>query len=255
MLRPGLDLTMDLSPEAWALIAAAVLLGAFVKGVFGIGFPLVAVPLMAVVGGVPLAVSLIAVPVVAANLVQVHLARLRRVGARFWVLILCLAPGTWLGTKLLLLLEPRELVIIMGLSVIVFTGLQLSRYRLRIRPAAEPWIAPVAGFASGVLGGLTAFFGAPLMVFLLSIELERERFVGLVGLIYLFCGFFLIGSLFMRGLLDLETVLAGLALCVPMALGMAGGAQIRRRIPPETFFRSVLVLLMLVGIGMVGRAL
>jgi hypothetical protein len=246
---------MELSPEAWALIVAAVLLGATVKGVFGIGFPFVAVPLMAIIGGVPLAVSLIAIPVVAANLVQVHLARLRRVSARFWVLILCLAPGTWVGTKLLLVLEPRVLVIIMGLSVIVFTGLQLSRYQLRIPPAAEPWLAPFVGFASGVLGGLTAIFGAPLLIFLLSIELRREQFVGIVGLIYIFCGFFLLGSLAMRGLLDLRTVLVGLALCVPMAVGMAGGAQIRRRFTSKAFFRAVLVLLMLIGIGMVGRAI
>jgi len=246
---------MDLSPEAWALIGAAVLLGALVKGVFGIGLPFVAVPLMAIVGGVPLAVSLIAIPVVAANLVQVHLARLRRVSTRFWVLILCLAPGTWLGTKLLLVLEPRVLVIIMGLSVIVFTGLQLSPYKLRVPPNAEPWLAPIVGFASGVLGGLTAFFGAPLMLFLLSIELRREQFVGILGLIYLFCGIFLLGSLVLRGLVDLRIVLVGLALCVPMTLGMAVGAQIRRRIPPETFFRAVLVLLMLIGIGIVGRAI
>jgi len=246
---------MDLSPEAWAFVVAAVLLGALVKGTFGIGFPFVAVPLMATVTGVPLAVSLIAIPVVAANLVQVHLARLRRIPPRFWVLILCLAPGTWAGATLLLVLEPRVLVIIMGLSVVVFTGLQLSRYQLRIPRAAEPWLAPIVGFVAGLLGGLTAIFGAPLMMFMLSIELERERFVGLIGLIYLFCGFFLIGSLAMRGLLDLQTVLISLALCVPMALGMAGGAQIRRRIPAETFFSAVLVLLMLIGIGMVGRAI
>jgi uncharacterized membrane protein YfcA len=246
---------MDLSPEAWALIVAAVLLGATVKGVFGIGFPFVAVPLMAIIGGVPLAVSLIAIPVVAANLVQVHLARLRRVSTRFWVLILCMAPGTWVGTKLLLVLEPRVLVIIMGLSVIVFTSLQLSRYQLRIPSAAEPWLAPFVGFASGVLGGLTAIFGAPLLMFLLSIDMRREQFVGIVGLIYTFCGLFLLGSLAMRGLLDLRTVLVGLALCVPMALGMAGGAWIRRIFTSEAFFRAVLVLLMLIGIGMVGRAI
>lgn len=246
---------MDLSPEAWALIVGAVLLGATVKGVFGIGFPFVAVPLMSMVGGVPLAVSLIAIPVVAANLVQVHLARLRRVPVRFWVLILCLAPGTWLGTKLLLVLEPRVLAIILGLSVVGFTALQLSRYQLRIPPAAEPWLAPVVGFAAGLLGGLTAYFGAPLMIFLLSIDLRRDEFVGIVGLIYTFCGVFLLGSLAMRGLFDLQTVLAGAALCVPMAVGMAVGAQIRRRIPSDTFFRAVLLLLMLIGLTTVGRAL
>lgn len=255
MFQFGLDWTMGLSPEAWAFMVAAVLLGAFVKGVFGIGFPLVAVPLMAVVGGVPLAVSLVAIPVVVANLVQAHLARLRRVAGHIWALILFLVPGTWLGTKLLVVLEPRALAIIMGLSVIFFAGLQFSRYQLRIPPAAEPLLAPVVGFLAGVLGGLTAFFGAPLMVFLLSIDLRREQFVGIIGLIYVFCGLFLLGSLAMRDLLDLRTVVIGLALCVPMTLGMVGGAQVRRRIPPETFFRAVLVLLMLVGVGVIGRAL
>lgn len=246
---------VDFTPAAWALVVAAVLLGATVKGVFGIGFPFIAVPLMALVGGVPLAIALISVPVVAANLVQIHQAGLRQVPARFWVLILFLAPGTWVGTELLLLLEPRVLAIILGLSVIVFTGLQLSRYRLSIPRRAEPWLAPLVGFASGVLGGLTAFFGAPLMIFLLSIELRREEFVGIVGLIYLFCGFFLLGSLAVRGLIDVQTALVGAALCVPMALGMLGGAQIRQRIPPESFFRAVLLLLMLIGIGVVGRAI
>ena len=255
MLGSDLHRIVDLPLEAWAVIVAAVLLGATVKGVFGIGFPFVAVPLMAIVGGVPLAIALIAVPMVAANLVQIHEAGLRRFPSRFWVLILFLAPGTWVGTEFLVLLEPRVLAIILGLSVIVFTGLQLSRYQLHIPRRAEPWLAPVAGFASGVLGGLTAFFGAPLMIFLLSIELSRDQFVGIVGLIYLFCGFFLLGSLAVRGLIDVQTALVGLALCAPMALGMAGGARVRRRIPPESFFRAVLVLLMLIGIGVIGRAI
>ena len=46
-----------------------------------------------------------------------------------------------------------------------------------------------------------------------------------------------------------------MVLCAPMALGMVGGARIRRMLPAESFFPAVLVLLLMIGLGVVGRAL
>ena len=255
MLASGLNQIIDFAPAAWALMAGAVLLGALVKGVFGIGFPFIAMPLMAIVAGVPTAIALLAVPIVVANLFQVWQEGLDGVPTRFWTLILALIPGTWLGTELLLLLEPRILLLIMGVSIIVFCGLQLSRLPIRIPRSAEPWLAPIVGFTSGILGGLTAFFGAPMMIFMLSIEMRRDQFVATIGLIYLFCGLFLLGSLALRGLIAFDSALAGMVLCAPMALGMVGGARIRRMLPAESFVPAVLVLLLMIGLGVVGRAL
>ena len=60
----------DLALSALILVALAFVAGGAVKGGFGFGLPLVTVPLLATVMPPPTAISLMLVPVIAANIVQ-----------------------------------------------------------------------------------------------------------------------------------------------------------------------------------------
>ncbi|MDE0097684.1 MAG: TSUP family transporter, partial [Gammaproteobacteria bacterium] len=83
---------------AWCF--AALLSGGLVKGALGVGTPLLPVPLMSLVLPPQLAVAMMAMPVVVANLLQVSEAgHPGYTVRRFWPAFVFLLAGTWIGVK------------------------------------------------------------------------------------------------------------------------------------------------------------
>ena len=91
-----------------ALMAAVVLLAAFVKGAIGFGFPALGTPLLSLVVDVKTAVVVLILPNIVMDGIQfarrgTPLATVRRFG----ILLVAGALGTVLGTRALVVLSPR----------------------------------------------------------------------------------------------------------------------------------------------------
>src|SRR4051812_29235515 len=107
MLRPSLleeirsvltEVVLSLSVPVWATLAAIFVLGGIVKGVVGVGLPLVLIPLLAPFLDMPVAVALLTVPMIATNIGQAAesghtFAVIRRLAP----MLLMLVIGTLLG--------------------------------------------------------------------------------------------------------------------------------------------------------------
>jgi uncharacterized membrane protein YfcA len=237
-------------------VASAVLLfGGLIKGTFGLGLPMVATSLLALFLDVPKAVVLTSIPMVLANVWQAWRDGQAGMLRRFWPFLLTMLPGTWIGTKLLFEIDPKLLVYVMGGALVFFCGLQLTPLRLKVPVRAEPWLNPIVGFAAGVLGGLTSLFGGIVALYLLMLDMDRDEFIGAIGIIYVVASFALLGSVGLRGAVDLTTALLGVAICVPMFLGQGIGQRVRQRIAPEMFFKAVPVFLMLIGLALIAQNL
>ena len=95
-------------PEAWIFIGfvfAAVAIGGFVKGITGVGLPLVAVPVMASVLGVEHAVAVMIIPSLVSNLAVILVYRAEATAnweIFFMILmgVLGVATGAWILTQL-----------------------------------------------------------------------------------------------------------------------------------------------------------
>lgn len=235
--------------------AGVLVLAGTVKGILGIGIPLISVSLLSLAIDVPLAVSLLPMPILFANLWQSlrggYVAITLR---RFWPLIAGIAVGTFAGAGLLVSVDPRALYAVVGAAVVLFSVTGQFEIRLRVPRQGERWLGGLVGVASGVLGGMTTIFGPPVIMFLFALDLAKDEFVGSVSTIYLCTALPLIAALVSYGLMDAGQFLWSTAAVAPVFAGVLLGQWMRPLVSHLLFRRALLVVLLLVGIRLMARA-
>ncbi len=252
-----MPLLLETEPWILAWCFVALLSGGLVKGALGVGTPLLPVPLMSWVLPPQLAVAMMAMPVVVANLVQVSEAgRPVETIRRFWPAFVFLLFGTWIGVKVLSIIDDRWLLGLVGMLVVGFGVWQGSRQRFHIPRRVEKVAGAGFGLAAGVIGGISSFFGPMLIIFLVSIPgLSKERFVGSISFLYVAAVIPWTISLFVYGVLDASNVIWSVLAIMPVTLGLYLGKCLRDHVSEQRFHRMVIVVLVGSGLTMLWRAL
>jgi len=231
------------------------LAGSTVKGVVGIGMPLVAVPLLTLLVNLKTAVALTTAPVTAANLVQSFQGgRFVPMLRRFWTLLLPLLVAILFSARLLVVIPERVLDLVIGLAVIAFPVFISLRPNLRLPPRHEIWLNPLVGIASGLLGGISTFYGPPLMLYVFGMRLPKEEFIPAISLMYTVAGIgLLLGLWLMRVASPAELGLSALML-VPTGIGMWLGRYVRVQLSERNFQRLLLGVYVLTGLTFLANA-
>ncbi len=250
-------MTIELTiwPLLWCAFALAC--GGLIKGALGVGTPLLTVPLMALVLPPQTAVAVMVAPVVVANLWQAARApRVDNVIGRFWPTFAAILAGSWVGVYILARIDAQGLLIIVGVAVIVFALLQGSSRKPRIPAALEKPAGLLFGLASGVIGGVSSFFGPMLIIYLVSLQnLGKEQFIGAISFLYIGAVVPWAVALYFVGILDRELLLHSTAAVAPVVLGMAAGRYLRKFIGEHRFRHWILVILLCSGAVILWRAL
>ena len=241
----------------WVVAVIGALFAGVVKGVSAGGFPLIATPLLALALGPRSAVLAISVPTLALNIWQsITGGQQWRVARRIVPLLIAEIVGLPLGVWLLVNLDQRALSLTIGVLVLLFV-----LYSLRFPKAALPagrlttGLGVVAGFAAGVMGGTTGFYGPPLTMYLVSLRLDKEDFVFLASVAYLIVSSAQVLIYMAAGLYRPESLLAGALLCLPAFIGFRVGVWLRSRIDDRLFFRLLIAVLVVSGLSLVLRPL
>ncbi len=243
---------LDLLP----LIFLAFAIGGTIKGVFGFGMPLTTMSLLSAFLDVPTAAALNVLPMLCANTLQASRGGLLGVTVRrFWPLLITLAIGTWMGATLIVALDPRWLLGILGVLVVAFCALNHFHPQFRLSERRERPVGVAIGFIAGVIGGLSTVHGPPLIMYAASLRLTKEAFVAALGTFFLMGGIFVTVAFVERGVLDRETAPWSLACVVPVIAGMWLGERLGRRIDPERFGKAVLIVLLVLGLNLIRKAL
>ena len=239
---------------AWCFFALGC--GGFIKGALGVVTPLLTVPMMAMVLPPQMAIAIMAIPVVVANLWQFSQAeRSSKVIRRFWPTFVGILIGTWIGVKILSVIDEQTLLVTVGIAVIAFALLQGSSYRFYL---SESMIKPSGGFfglASGLIGGISSFFGPMLVVYLISIrDLNKNQFVSAISFLYVSAVVPWAITLYLFGILDQEMLIFSTLATIPVTLGMVLGQRVRGHISDEKFKVLIIGILMVSGASMLWRA-
>lgn len=244
-----------LDPLILLFAAAVFLVSGTVKGVLGIGLPLIGVPMLSFVVPVPTAIALLSVPLLFSNLWQVFQGDgLLDAIKRFWPLFVTLICGIFFGSRLLVDLDPKVINPALGGMLIFISLTNLLAWRPTITPRAEKFISPAIGLAGGLTGGLTSFFGPPIVLYMVSLRLEREYFISAIGLAYL-CGVIPLNlSLAFYEILTVDEALLSAAAMIPVFAGLLLGKRIRQYLPQEVFRKALLIVLMIIGLVLIRRA-
>jgi uncharacterized membrane protein YfcA len=247
---------LGLPPLALAGLVAVFVLGGVVKGVTGVGLPLVLVPLTAQFLDVPAAVALLTVPMVATNITQAMegghtLAAIRRM----LPILACVVIGLLIGVHLLLSIDRRLLSLVLGISFLALAAMLLFLRRLRIGEAAARWAGPLVGLAAGVLGGMSAMVGPPMIAYLVGRGTDPDSFVKQMAIFAFTASLTMLLALAGSGAMSGADMLVSAAAIVPIQAGMPLGRWLRRRTKPNWFRISVLLVLAAGGLDMLRRAL
>src|SRR5438309_9254791 len=123
------------------LIAAAFLLAGFVKGVTGLGLPTVAMGLLAVTMQPSRALAIVIVPAIVTNIWQTFVGPyLRDIIRRLWPLMAGTVVGIWLNAGMLTGPYARYGTIILGLLLVIYAMLGLSKVRFKVARRDEKWL-------------------------------------------------------------------------------------------------------------------
>ncbi|WP_430472958.1 sulfite exporter TauE/SafE family protein [Thalassospira lucentensis] len=241
-----------MSIETLAIIACAYFVAAFVKGATGLGFSTSALPILALGLGLKEGMPLVIIPSLVSNsIIMVQAGHFRETVNRFWPMFVATIPGLLIGLAVLKMVDSLLAGAVLGLVLMNYGAITLFRHGKPISDKIARRIAPVSGFATGLINGITGSQVMPVLPFLLSMRLDPKRFIQAINISFSLSSIVMAFGLTRMGLMTWETVWISLAGLVPVYLGTKLGSNIRNRMDAETFRKVVLIMLIIFGVILV----
>ena len=238
------------SSDILALILFSVFFGGIVKGSVGIGMSMFSVPLIAFMLPPTKAMMLLCFPVIITNFIQMNI-RKGITSYRFLPMFITLLLGIIIGGKLILSFDLKTISIIIAVTIIIFTTINLLGLDLRwLKHEYEKKISIILGFFSGILGGLSTFYAPPIITFLVSLNLDKEYFIRTTATMYFLASIPLYTSLIYHGLGTFYDLFISFMITAPALLGQYWGTKIRMRLSNEIFRKIILIILIIIGFSL-----
>jgi uncharacterized membrane protein YfcA len=238
------------------MIASAFLLAGFVKGAIGLGLPTVSMGLLAVTMPPGQAIAIVIVPAIVTNIWQTFGGPyLRDIMRRLWPLMAGTVIGIWLNAGLLTGPYAPYGTVILGLLLVIYAIVGLSRFSFKVARRDEKWIGGIVGVVTGLISATTGVQVIPSMPFMQAIGMERDELVQALGVFFTTATVALAFNLTTAGLMTAATALPGAVAMAASFAGMFIGQAVRTRMQPDVFRRWFLIAMILLGLYLAGSAL
>lgn len=238
------------------VIVVASGLGALIKGVTGLGYPIVAVPLIALAAGVEDAVVVVALPNFAANVFLGWEAREGRDEARDLPRILVPGVvGAVVGTLVLVEVPETPLALALALTVVAYVALSIRHAELRISEQTSHRWSPVAGGLAGLFQGAIGASGPVVATWFHGYRLSPRGYVFTITTVFGVTGLAQIVVLVAQGAFSLDRLLGAALAGVAVATMIPLGLHLRSRLGGAGFERAVLAALLLSAVALLTDAL
>src|SRR6185503_13513225 len=223
-----------------AFAGFAFVLAGFVKGVLGQGLPTVAIGLLSLIMSPGEGAALVVIPALITNIWQGWFGpSLMPLIRRLWPTLLASFVGTFVATALGLgLLTPEAAALArkaLGIALILYGILGVSRIHLLVPPRTEPWLGPTMGAANGAVSTATGVFMFPVIPYIQALGLERDDLVQAQGISFTVSTAALSVVLLGSGTLNATNAAGSMVAMVVTFAGMFLGQYVRRFIHPDIF--------------------
>ena len=238
------------------VVALASLVGAFVKSVTGMGYPLIAIPILTLYIGIESAVVVIALPNAIANLILcLGVRQERHVSRDLPALVIASILGAVVGTRVLISAPEKPLLIGLALTVFVFVVQRVRSPDLRLTPGMTRRWAPAVGALAGFSHGAVGVSGPVVAMWLHGYRLPKDAYVFSVTLLFLVSGTTQLIVLVLTNQYGRERLIASAVALVATLVMIPIGTRMRARIGGITFERLILALLVFSGVSLIMRAI
>lgn len=230
------------------IVLVAVIVGATVKAVTGMGLPLITIPIAALFVDLDDAVVTIAFPNLLANGVlavreRSHVSECRDLPTLAVTSVL----GAIVGGIAFVTLPEEPLVALLIVAIVVYVVTFFVKPDLRVGPQRSKRLAPAVGTAAGMFQGAIGISGPIVGSWIHSYRLPRGAHIFSVTALFFVSGAAQFAVLVASGELA-GRVGASLLACIPVLASIPVGAWLRDRVSPRGFDLAVIgVLVVSVG--------
>ena len=238
------------------VVSGAFFIAGAVKGVIGLGLPIVSLGLLTVAFDLQTAMALLVVPSFVTNLWQsVVGGNAKVILDRLWPFLVSATVTVWIGVAALTRLNPALLAALLGAQLVTYSLVSLRGIRLTIPIRHEGWAGPLIGSANGVLTGMTGSSVVPGVMFLQAIGLPRDVLIQAMGMLFAASTLALGAALRQANFLTVDHGILSSGAVLPAIAGMIGGRWIRKGLTEQRFRKVFFIALLMLGIYIIANAI
>ncbi|MBI1772400.1 MAG: sulfite exporter TauE/SafE family protein [Burkholderiales bacterium] len=233
----------------WLVVGFIFLLAGMVKGVIGLGLPTVAIALLSLSMTTMQAAALLFLPSLLTNIWQlVSGASLRPLLLRLTPMLLGICLGTFVSGLLFSKLTPAWSGAGLGVALLLYGVMGLASVHWHVSIQAERSLAPVIGFATGMVTATTGVFVLPSVPYLQALDLDKDKLVQAMGLSFAVSTLALGINLYGNGTLQWNIAGDSMLALLPALAGMQLGQVIRDKMQQALFRRCFFMGLLALGV-------
>jgi len=220
----------------------AVIAGALVKSVTGMGLPLIALPIISLFVTPETGIAVLAIPAIVQNVGIVSTNWHARHDTRGLVSF-CIAGGVGvvIGTLSLGAVPEQVTLIALNATVIAWLYQRLRNPDHRVPERHETKMSPLAGIIAGVFQGGSGVSGPVVAAWHQALRLPRDAFVFSIATAFGLIGVAQTATLAAKGHLE-GRLLVSLLISAVVLASVPLGPPLRRRLSGTAFDRAVLTL-------------
>lgn len=245
-----------LDPYSLGIIVLGLAVGAFVKGLTGMGLPLVAAPLMAGFLGAEHAIVVMQIPCLFSNLWLVwrHRAEGKTTPVRYNMIVpamLMTVVGVWFLDSA----SDGATMLLLAIAVAFFLGLLVLNPTFRM----EGLIGQVGTFFASIIGGFcqgaSGISGPLFSTLILSFRLNKEAHVYYNGLMFGLFHTVQIGAMLILGMFTVQRATEGCLALIPAIAFQYLGMRLMGHVSRRVFNGAVIAVIVLMEIKLVSQGL
>jgi uncharacterized membrane protein YfcA len=238
------------------IVAVSLLVAAYVKGLTGMGFPLIATPMVTLLLDIRTAVIILVIPNILMDLtLAIRTSSSTNIFRRFFLLFLMTVVGVFLGTKTLVMLPLWILNLSLAIMVLIFVVSNLFRPNYQISPRTEGILSPFAGFVGGFLNGMTNVGAPATAIYLYCLQLPKSEFIKSIATIFIVSKVVQLIAITTWNLFNPWNLSLSVYVTLFIMAGFYLGLKTQDRVNEKVFNRVLLALISLFGVALIVNAL
>ncbi len=240
------------TPDLLIIFASIFLLAALIHGSTGFGFPMVSTPLLALVSDIQTAILLTLIPTFVVNLVTIFSEGEFRQALRQHLTLASLAMlGAGLGTLILIFATTVIFELLLAIAILVYLAANRVRLELkwiRVHPRASKLLF---GISAGLLGGLTNVMAPVLIIYGMESGYGKRELIQASNMCFLLGKVIQLSLFTWYGRFSVNELSTSMIMILFVAIALAIGVWIRRKIHVELYMRILRGFLFLLALSLI----